>query len=247
MRNRIVAVVALIVAIVLLFNLVTCVAGLLNPSSSQDEATSNTGSTGIVSTAGGVSATVARSAATILSTVGVEDPWVPSGRFTTGDAELDAIVKNFCDSNTNGELTQAENAFNVYCYAIWTEYLERDNNQYPTGPTWDIAYAKQMMAEGSCNCYEQVAIGEFILKYFGYTDAQAEPCLVLLQSGGYGDHGLLFVTDKDGRKCLCDPAFGSDGWMLDADSYTYKLVDVGQDPSEYNVANFEEVVKASWL
>lgn len=178
---------------------------------------------------------------------GVDDPWVEGGKFATGDAELDQMIKEFCDSNSRDDLNAADNAFNVYCLGMWYEFVERENNQYPTGPTWDITYAKQALTEGSVNCYEQVAFGEYILKYFGYADAYAEPCLILRQSGEYGDHGLLYVTDMDGRKCLCDPAFGANGWMLDADIYTVKLMDVGQDQSEFAIADFEEVVPAPWV
>ena len=190
---------------------------------------------------------VSQVAARVASASGVEDPWVPSGRFATGDGELDRMIKDFCDANSSDDLSVEENAFNAYCIAAWYEFQERDNNQYPTGPNWDVEYAKQALNENSVNCYEQVAFAEYVLKYFGYADVYAEPCFILRQSGDYGDHGLLYVTDMDGRKCLCDPAFGANGWMLDADIYTVKLMDVGQDPSEFGIAGFEEVVKAPWI
>lgn len=246
-RNRIIAVVVLIIAIVLLVNLVTCAAGAIGGKQEQssDSSSSEASSGGLVSM---VAQNAPEQTAPVVPTgVGVEDPWVEGGRFSTGDADLDQIVKGFCDDNSKEGLSAEDNAFNVYCYAMWTEFIERDDNQHPTGPNWDITYAKQIMTEDGGNCYEQVAIGEYILKYFGYYDAQAEPCYILRQSGEYGDHGLLYVTNKDGRKCLCDPAFGANGWMLDADIYTVKVVDVGQDPAEFTIANFEEVVKAPWI
>ena len=49
-----------------------------------------------------------------------------------------------------------------------------------------------------------------------------------------------------GLRANCDVAFGANGWMLDADIYTVKLMDVGQDASEHSIANFEEVVPAPW-
>lgn len=181
------------------------------------------------------------------SYLGVADPWVPSGLFTTGDAELDQYVKDYCDSNSTEGESAAENARTAFMRSTWTDFEERDNNQYPIGPTWDIEYAKQFVTEGTGNCFEVVAFDEFVLKYFGYKEAYAEPCFILRQSGEYGDHGLLYVTDFDGRKCLCDVAFGANGWLLDADVYTVKLMDVGQDPSEFKIADFEEVVPAPWM
>lgn len=246
-RNRIIAVVVLVVLVFLLVNLVTCIARGIGGSQGQAASESATAASGssLVST---VNDQASQQAATIVpADQGVEDPWVPGGRFTTGDAELDQMVKDFCDSNSRDDLNAADNAFNVYCGAVWAEFVEREDNQYPTGPTWDITYAKQGLSGNGVNCYEQVAVAEYILKYFGYTEAYAEPCFILRQSGEYGDHGLLYVTDMDGRKCLCDPAFGANGWMLDADVYTVKLMDVGQDPSEFTIANFEEVVPAPWM
>ena len=171
---------------------------------------------------------------------------MPGGLFTTGDEELDQMVKDFCDGNSTEGASAEENARAVFARCSWAEFVERDNNQQPLGPTWDIEYAKQFFADLSGNCYDVSAACEYVMKYFGYADAEAEPCYILRQSGQYGDHGLVYVTDFDGRKCLCDVAFGMNGWMLDADTYTVKLTDIGQDPSEFTIANFEEVVPAPW-
>lgn len=251
-RNRIIAVVVLVVVVAILVfavsSLVRCAAGVPGDAP-QDGGGEGPGDV----VAEQVGEAVAQeleanaSAAAVAEGQGVDDPWVASGRFSTGDAELDQMVKGFCDSNSRADLNAADNAFNVYCYAVWAEFVERENNQHPTGPDWDKVYAKQALSGNGVNCFEQVAVAEYILKYFGYADAQAEPCFILRQSGEYGDHGLLYVTDLDGRKCLCDPAFGANGWMLDAGIYTVKVMDVGQDPSEFAIADFEEVVPAPWM
>lgn len=238
LRNRIIAIAILVVVVIVLVNLVMCAARGIGGSGEESSSSSS---------ANAVASEQASSAsAAVGSGEGVEDPWVESGRFSTGDAELDQLVKNFCDGLSKPELSAEDNAFNAYCQGMWAEFIERDNNQEPMGTSWDITYAKQILTQGGGNCYEQVALGEFILKYFGYEDVYAEPCFILRQSGEYGDHGLLYVTDKDGRKCLCDPAFGANGWMLDADTYTVQLMDIGQDPDEFTIAPFEKVVKAPW-
>ena len=177
---------------------------------------------------------------------GVEDPWVEGGLFTTGDAELDRLVKDYCDGNSAEDLSAAENAFNAFCHITWSDFEENEDNQAPTGPTWDIGYAKQFFQRNAGNCYDVSAAAEYALKYFGYSEAYAEPCFILRQSGEYGNHGLVYVTDLDGSKRLCDCAFGANGWMLDADIYTVKLMDIGQDPAEFTIAPFEEVVPAPW-
>lgn len=252
LRNRIIAVVVLVALLALAIGLVTCVArGLSGSGDTQASSASNAAASAAASEASASqsadqAADQASGQAATAAAAGVDDPWVEGGRFTTGDAELDQIVKDWCDGNSRDDLDAADNAFNAYCGAMWADFIERDDNQYPWGESWDITYAKQIMTEGGGNCYEQAAIGEFILKYFGYTEVYAEPCFILRQSGEYGNHGLLYVTDKDGRKCLCDPAFGANGWMLDADIYTVKLIDIGQDRAELTIAPFEEVVPAPW-
>ena len=92
-----------------------------------------------------------------------------------------------------------------------------------------IAHAKQLVTENSGNCYNFTAMTQWILRYFGYTDAFAQPCIVHLQSGNWGDHGLVFVTNvKTGERCFCDDALSSKGWMLAIDTYEYTIKDVGQ-------------------
>lgn len=238
----IIGIVAVIVIIVLLVTLVRCAAGIVSGSDS------STGAQVAVTTTSGESASSSSSAATTLAAnEGVEDPWVEGGRFTTGDAELDQMVKTFCDDNSNPDLSAADNAFNVYCAVVWGEYIESDDNQEPLGPNWDIEYAKQYITAGGGNCYNFCAFNEYVLKYFGYSDATAEPCIVLRQSGDYGDHGLVFVTNiEDGRRCLCDSAYGSNGWMVDIDAYTMQVRNIGQDPSEFTVAPFEDISVAPW-
>lgn len=259
-RNRIIAVAVLVVLVILLVSLVSCIVrGIAGNSEQQAPASQPAAPAATTASETSANAEETSAEASLVGDVGsrvsdqtssaqgVEDPWVESGRFATGDAELDRMIKDFCDANSSSDLPLEENAFNAYCIASWYEFQERDNNQYPTGPNWDIEYAKQAIEEGSVNCYEQAAFGEYVLKYFGYEDAVAMPSFILRQSGEYGDHGLLYVTDRDGRKCLCDPAFGANGWMLDADIYTVKAMDVGQDPADFQVADFEEVVKAPWM
>ena len=254
MRNRIIAVVVLVVLVILLVSMISCVARAFGGGGDQSASTTTQepmqvqqGDSSAQAASSSDSSAQSASASSTDSGEGVEDPWTENGRFSTGDSELDELVKAFCDEHSDSSKSAAENAKNAYQEAVWRDYVEDDTNQEPVGPDWDIEYAKQSLKKGSGNCYEFAAVDEYILKYFGYSDAQAEPCLVLKQSGDWGDHGLTFVTDTDGRKCMLDSSFGANGWMLDADSYSLQLVDVGQDESEFTVANFEEITKANWL
>ena len=157
---------------------------------------------------------------------GVDDPWVASGRFTTGNAELDEDVKSFCDYLSDPDASASDNAYTVYLNISWYDYVE-DDNQDPQGPDWAITYALQLYNEGGGNCYEFVAFCAYCLQYFGY-DATAEPCLILREDGDWGNHGLVLVN-ADGQNYICDLSLSSNGWMLAGDAYTYEIEDIGQN------------------
>ena len=168
----------------------------------------------------------AQAAAEQVANKGVEDSWLSSGKFTTGDETLDKEVKEFCDGIATSGQDQATAALEVYKSIAWSEYVERDDAQHPSGKDWRTEYARKYY-EHDCsgNCYEFAAFLSYCLRYLGYTDAVAEGVEVELQSGGWGDHGIVYVTDTDGRDCLCDTSRGVDGWMLDVDSYNVRIVD----------------------
>ncbi len=162
------------------------------------------------------------------STDGVEDPWLSSGElYTTGDSVLDQEVKAFCDSKCDTSMDLATASYNVYTGIAWSEYVERDEAQHPSGANWRTEYAR-MYYEHDCsgNCYEFAAFLSFCLQYLGYSDAHAEGVLVELQSGGWGEHGVVYVTSAEGAECYCDTSRGTDGWMLPVGTYNLKLQDL---------------------
>ena len=164
--------------------------------------------------------------ATTASTEGVDSPWITNGKFSTGDATLDAEVKQFCDGIVDTSMPLDTALLEVYKGVAWADYVERAEAQHPSGADWRIRFARQFY-ENDCsgNCYEFAPFLAYCLRYMGLSDAIAEGCLIEQQSGGWGDHGIVFVTNTDGRKCLCDTARGTNGWMLDATSYNLTIQD----------------------
>ena len=169
------------------------------------------------------------SASSLSLSTGVEDPWLEGKVFTTGDAELDANIKEFCDSATTAGASATENAYKAYLAVAWSDYAERDDNKAPQNSDWARVYAKQWFASGkSGNSYEYAAVTQYVLEYFGYTDAKAEPCTVTQDNGSTENRGLVLVSDiTSGRSCVCDCTLGSNGWMLPADSYKYEIQKTG--------------------
>ena len=233
LRNRIIAIVVLVVFVLIVIRLVSCAAGALGggaETEGQDgSATQDAGAASIVQQV--VSACEDGRYPAAGSTTGVEDPWVKSGLFTTGNAEIDEWVKEFCDAHSTSD-DPSENAHEAYL-ALLGEfgYGERKNNRHPDYPTWDYDYTLQMFEEGSGNCYNDAAITQWVLRYFGYEDATAQIIFVLLQSGNWSDHATVFVTDvyHDNKQCVVDDALLQEGWMLDADTYVYEIIDIGRE------------------
>ena len=252
MRNRIIAVAVLVVVVVVAFTLIRNATSGSQPAQEENVAASAPVQSGAeqasrapavdsqTAAADGQSPAANGQAPTpdappppSTAAIGVDDPWVPSGKFTTGDAVLDTMIKEYCDANSSPDKTAEENAYNVYLAISWSDDVERMDgedfaNQHPRGPDWDTQYSKQFLWANGGNCYEFSAITGFALQYFGYADAHGEPCEVLRQSGDYGPHGLVLVTDKDGTSCICDNAMGSNGWMIPATKYTFYVEDFGQ-------------------
>lgn len=216
------AVLSIVVVILVIANIVSCAAR----SSSTPEA--GNAATAVESSS---AAAEASSSSTVATATGVASPWTDSGYFTSGDDTLDRYIKEFCDQNSTDGATFDENAYTVNQVVAQSDYVERANNQSPWGTEWSIEYAKQFFEEGnSGNCYNFAAVTQFVLRYFGYSDAEGQPCIVRLQSGDWGDHGLVFVTNKvDGTRCLVDDAMGSNGWMLDINAYDYDVRNIAQN------------------
>ena len=229
--NRAILLAIILILIFILFNLVTCIGGAITGQSSQ---TSSNDAAATQASAGAENATASgESQNNNGGGQGVESPWTDDGRFSTGDSALDNYIKQLCDEHSTAGASFDKNAYDAYIYVSRTDYVERKNNQSPWGPTWDVEYAKQYFDEGNRgNCYNFCAVYEYILKYFGYSDAEAEPCVVKLDSGSWGDHGLVFVTNKvDGKRCLVDGALSANGWMLDINAYDYDVRNINQNSS----------------
>lgn len=245
--NRAIALAVLVVMLFAVFQLLSCVVNAFRG-----------GETAEASKAGDQDAYVAQHVATALdakvaklpvaagSSTGVADPWVRSGLFTTGDEGLDEFVKSYCDAHTvpGDPAESARNSFNALLHEF--AYEERLSNRHPDFPSWDYDYTWQFVTDGSGNCFNNAAMMQWVLRYFGYEDASARIIFVLLQSGNWSDHGAVFVTDvyNGSRHCVVDDAMREDGWMIDADSYVYQIIDVGQelDPGSFFVKNAEEII-----
>lgn len=160
---------------------------------------------------------------------GVEDPWVTSGRFTTGDKDLDSQVKKFCDAHATKGKSAWDNAYDTFCNITWSDYDEWEGNQHPHTYDWTVNYAKDFFSRGG-NCFSMAAAMQWCLRYYGYSDAHAELTYQERQSGGWLDHGLTWVTDpQTGEIHMVDSELSTKGWMLPAGAYNVEVLDPTSD------------------
>lgn len=191
---------------------------------------------------------VAEDASAEPSYKGVEDPWVESGLFTMGNAELDAQIKAFCDALSVEGSTAAQNAQFVYDSIIWSSYEERTADQKPAGRDWDVALMRNYFSTGNPelgeggtgDAYEFAAVTAYCLRYFGFEDAIAIPVLKTDDNGNETGSALVLVTNSDGERCVCDPTLSVDGWMIGLDRYdTIVVEEIGQDLSTVESLGFK--------
>ena len=100
-----------------------------------------------------------------------------TGRFTTGDAQLDKYVADTVESQTGTTMTRAEMLRAVYVY-VRDHYLYLKRNLYEIGATgWEVKEALTMFETGKGNCYNFTAAFWALARGVGY-DAVAYSGLV---------------------------------------------------------------------
>lgn len=168
---------------------------------------------------------------------GVEDPWTETLLYTSGNADLDQQVKDFCDALSKNKDSAEKNAQAVYDVIVQSEYEPRTVDEMPTGSDWTLGAAHHYFAAakpkegegGKGDYYEFAAVAAYCLRYFGFEDAIAAPVVSSSMGGGIGS-ALVFVTDSKGNKRVCDPYYNVNGWMLEQSAYKNVVVeDIGQD------------------
>ena len=170
---------------------------------------------------------------------GLEDKWLASGAFTTGNAELDQQVKQYCDALTVEGSSARDNANNVFNNIVWSPYEQRGENEEPTGTEWATVSARHYFqggspadgVGGSGDVYDFAAVASYCLRYFGFTDALAVPIVKGNNTTGKVGGALVVVSDENGQECVCDPSLAAEGFMLDRSLYNITVANIGQDLS----------------
>ncbi len=131
-----------------------------------------------------------------------------SGRYTSGDAELDRYVEDILQKETRADMTQEEKLYACNCVIRTFRYLGR-NEAYPdtvkTMPHADaVEYAKKIFETGKGDCYNYAAAYYFCAKRLGL-DATAVigRCAYVRWGPSAYPHSWLEIP-MDGKTLLFD-------------------------------------------
>lgn len=144
-------------------------------------------------------------------------PFDETGRYTSGDPELDEIVAGIL-AQIIADKPDAQRMDLLYAAFEYARdsfaYIGR-NNHKPIGQTdWGAKEAKVMFTEGRGNCYNYAAAFWALARGLGY-DVQVMSGVVLKDRQ---DHGWVFMN-LDGERYLCDPEWEM-VYRYERDDYT---------------------------
>ena len=120
------------------------------------------------------------------------------GHYTSGDADVDVMVKQVLTAATNDSMTREEKLKAAFLY-VRDGFFYRRNNFYEVGETgWELEEARTMLTKGKGNCYNYTATFCMIARQLGY-DASAISGLV---GDDYQQHGWVEIPAEDGSEIL---------------------------------------------
>lgn len=128
------------------------------------------------------------------------------GKYTSGNATIDAYITQIIRSETDSSMTQEERLRACYDYVSDHINYQPNNRHVPHGAdesTWTEEYMLRLIERGKGNCYCFAAQMYYLARQLGYVDARA----ISGQDSPDGtktDHGWLEIP-IDGVPCLFDP------------------------------------------
>lgn len=137
-----------------------------------------------------------------------------NGRYTSGNAQIDAFVDAFLASVTEEDMTQEQKLRACYDEVSRSiDYLP-NNNHVPLGAapeTWTEEYMLCLIERGKGNCYAYAAEMYYLARRLGYEQARAisgQDC----PNGYRVDHGWLEIQ-INGVRYLFDPEMNATRYL----------------------------------
>ena len=126
-----------------------------------------------------------------------------NGRYSTGNEELDGLLRPEIQKIINNDMTQDQKLRAIYDY-MKKNYGYRSAGIVENGSTgWEAEYAAEMLKNGKGNCYSWAAAFSFLARQSG-EDARAVAGTAVSPKGSVRDHAWTEVR-RDGRVYICDP------------------------------------------
>ena len=154
-----------------------------------------------------------------------------SGRYTSGNEELDALVNAVLSEYITEDMTQLEKLAAVYNYLIY-QCSYSYGNYYDTGTNyWATDEAISFLTNRMGNCYGYAAAMSALARAIGY-DATPWAGMIISFKMRHVQHGWCEIQ-YEGQMYICDPEMGDNS--LSGEDYFFML---STDPSctrwEYN-------------
>lgn len=128
-----------------------------------------------------------------------------SGRFTTGDAKLDALLTKIIKSQTTDKMTQKERLKKCFQYVYKNCKYRADVKRKIGTNSWDRKAAYTMLSTKKGNCYHFASAFTYLAKKCGYNAKTISGYIYYIPANAYFRHGWTEISLADGSKRVCDP------------------------------------------
>ena len=128
-----------------------------------------------------------------------------NGRYTTGNTELDGMLKKIVLAQTVEGDTLEENWKRLFKYAAGSDFSYLNRGYLADGQTgWEVDKALQMLRTHKGNCYNYASVTTFLARWMGYQATPLSGYVYTPQNGAYAKHGWTQIN-IGGVNYLADP------------------------------------------
>lgn len=161
-----------------------------------------------------------------------------NGRYTTGNSELDSLLRAEIKKIINNDMTQDQKLRAIYDYMM-NNYTYRGAGTVEAGAEgWEPKFAVNMLKSGKGNCYSWAAAFSYLARQSGWA-ANAVSGTAVSPKGSVRDHAWIEIT-IDGTAYTFDPEIEGVYAKNNNESYDLFKKKYGEAVWKYNKVEIEE-------
>lgn len=161
-----------------------------------------------------------------------------NGRYTTGNSELDSLLRAEIKKIINNDMTQDQKLRVIYDYMM-ENYGYRSAGTVEAGAEgWEPEFAVNMLKSGKGNCYSWAAAFTYLARQSGWA-ANAVSGTAVSPKGSVRDHAWIEIT-IDGTAYTFDPEIEGVYAKNNNESYDLFKKEYGEAVWKYNKVEIEE-------